>query len=123
MAKDILAPLARLIRDKADRVCSLVDRVYVFSGVESLERQALDIHEALNRVIRSAQNGFAKHVRLIAVFQLGLPAVSANRSRLVQVLLTSSNGLPRDVVRRVGPNSARRKTTGLSGDGHHSCRG
>ena len=44
-------PLARLIRDETDRVCSLVDRMDAFSGVESVEKQALNIHEVLNRVI------------------------------------------------------------------------
>ena len=80
-------PLARLIRDETDRVCSLVDRMDAFSGVESVEKQALNIHEVLNRVIQLAQNGFGKHVRFIVNFDPSLPAVTANRDQLVQVFL------------------------------------
>jgi len=79
--------LTRLIRDEADRICDLVDRMSVFSDTRPLERDAVNIHQVLDRVQRLAKNGFAKNVRIIAVFDPSLPPVYGNRDQLVQVFL------------------------------------
>lgn len=80
-------PLAQLIRDETDRVVSLVDRMDAFSGAESLEKEAINIHTVLNRVIQLAQTGFGKNVRFVASFDPSLPLVLANKDQLVQVFI------------------------------------
>ncbi len=79
--------LTLLIRDEADRICELVDRMGVFSDTRPLERSAVNIHQVLDRVHRLAENGFAKKVRFRTVFDPSLPPVYGNRDQLVQVFL------------------------------------
>ena len=49
--------LAVLIRDEADRIRALVDRMEVF-GEKPIERRAVNIHRVLEHVRRLAQTGF-----------------------------------------------------------------
>jgi len=79
--------LTQLIRDESDRICDLVDRMNVFSDTRPLQREAVNIHQVLDRVHRLAKNGFAKNVRILAVFDPSLPPVYGNRDQLVQVFL------------------------------------
>ncbi len=79
--------LTQLIRDEADRICDLVDRMGVFSDTRPLEREAVNIHLVLDRVHRLAKNGFAKNVRILTVFDPSLPPVYGNRDQLIQVFL------------------------------------
>jgi len=79
--------LTQLIRDEADRICGLVDRMGVFSDTRPLEREAVNIHQVLDRVQRLAKNGFAKNVRFHTIFDPSLPPVYGNRDQLVQVFL------------------------------------
>jgi two-component system, NtrC family, nitrogen regulation sensor histidine kinase GlnL len=78
--------LTVLIRDEADRIRGLVDRMEVF-GEKPIERQAVNIHRVLEHVRRLAQSGFAAHVRFTEVYDPSLPPVAGNRDQLVQVLL------------------------------------
>ena len=78
--------LTVLIRDEADRIRALVERMEVF-GEKSVERRALNIHRVLEHVRRLAQTGFAAHLRLTEVYDPSLPPVWGNRDQLVQVLL------------------------------------
>ena len=79
--------LTRLIRDEADRICDLVDRMGVFSDTRPLERDAVNIHLVLDRVHRLAKNGFAKNIRILTDFDPSLPPVYGNHDQLVQVFL------------------------------------
>jgi two-component system nitrogen regulation sensor histidine kinase GlnL len=79
--------LTQLIRDEADRVCTLVDRMDTFSAGGLLSREAVNIHEVLDRVRRIAESSFARHVRIVAVFDPSLPFVYGNRDQLIQVFL------------------------------------
>ena len=47
-----------LIRDEADRIRALVDRMEMF-GEKPIERGAVNIHRVLEHVRRLAQSGFA----------------------------------------------------------------
>ncbi|MBV9783031.1 MAG: PAS domain-containing protein [Acidisphaera sp.] len=78
--------LTVLIRDEADRIRALVDRMEVF-GEKPIERGPVNIHRVLEHVRRLAQTGFAAHVRFHEVYDPSLPAVLGNRDQLVQVLL------------------------------------
>ena len=78
--------LTVLIRDEADRIRDLVDRMEAF-GDKPLERRAVNIHRVLEHVRRLAQSGFAAHIRVVESYDPSLPPVWANRDALVQVML------------------------------------
>jgi two-component system nitrogen regulation sensor histidine kinase GlnL len=78
--------LAVLIRDEADRIRALVDRMEVF-GEKPIERHAVNIHRVLEHVRRLAQSGFAAHIRFTEVYDPSLPSVLGNRDQLIQVIL------------------------------------
>lgn len=78
--------LTVLIRDEADRIRALVDRMEIF-GEKPITRGAVNIHRVLEHVRRLAQTGFAAHIRFAEIYDPSLPAVWGNRDQLVQVLL------------------------------------
>ena len=80
-------PLASLICDEADRLNSLVDRFEIFADRPLVRREAINIHEVLGRVRRSAENGFARDRRIVEDYDPSLPPVAGDRDRLVQVFL------------------------------------
>lgn len=86
-ANDADKPLTQLIRDEADRICDLVDRMGVFSDTGPLKREAVNIHQVLDRVHKLAENGFGSHLNFINDFDPSLPMVLGNRDQLVQVFL------------------------------------
>ena len=78
--------LAVLIRDEADRIRDLVDRMEAFDE-KPIERRAVNIHRVLEHVRKLAQSGFAADLRVVENYDPSLPPVWANRDQLVQVLL------------------------------------
>lgn len=80
-------PLTRLIQDEADRICTLVDDMEMFSDESAIDRGAVNIHEVLDHIVRVAENGFARDVRFTALYDPSLPAVLGNRDQLLQALL------------------------------------
>jgi two-component system nitrogen regulation sensor histidine kinase GlnL len=78
--------LTVLIRDEADRIRALVDRMEVF-GEKPIERRAVNIHRVLEHVRRLAQTGFAQDLRITEIYDPSLPPVWGNRDQLIQVLL------------------------------------
>ncbi len=78
--------LAVLIRDEADRIRALVDRMEVFDE-RPIELRAVNIHRVLEHVRRLAQSGFGAHLRFTEAYDPSLPPVLGNRDQLVQVLL------------------------------------
>jgi two-component system, NtrC family, nitrogen regulation sensor histidine kinase GlnL len=78
--------LAVLIRDEADRIRTLIDRMEMF-GEEPVRRGAVNIHRVLEHVRRLAKSGFAQHIRLAETYDPSLPPAFGNRDQLVQVLL------------------------------------
>jgi two-component system nitrogen regulation sensor histidine kinase GlnL len=78
--------LTVLIRDEADRIRALVDRMEMF-GEKPILREPVNIHRVLSHVRILAQNGFASHVRINEVYDPSLPPVWGNRDQLVQVVL------------------------------------
>jgi two-component system, NtrC family, nitrogen regulation sensor histidine kinase GlnL len=78
--------LTVLIRDEADRIRALVDRMEAF-GDKPIERAAVNIHRVLEHVRKLAQSGFAAHVRFQENYDPSLPPVWGNRDQLVQVML------------------------------------
>ena len=80
-------PLAGLICEEADRLNALIDRFEVFADRPPVRREAVNIHEVLGRVRRSAENGFARDRRIVEDYDPSLPPVPGDRDRLVQVFL------------------------------------
>ncbi len=78
--------LTVLIRDEADRIRALVDRMEAFSE-KPIERTAVNVHRVLEHVRRLAQSGFAEAVRFQENYDPSLPPVWGNRDQLVQVIL------------------------------------
>jgi two-component system nitrogen regulation sensor histidine kinase GlnL len=78
--------LTVLIRDEADRIRALVDRMEIF-GEKPIVRSAVNIHRVLEHVRKLAQSGFAAHIRFSEVYDPSLPPVWGNRDQLVQVVL------------------------------------
>jgi two-component system nitrogen regulation sensor histidine kinase GlnL len=78
--------LAVLIRDEADRIRALVERMEAF-GEKPILRDAVNIHRVLEHVRRLAQSGFAAHLRIVESYDPSLPPVWGNRDQLVQVML------------------------------------
>jgi two-component system, NtrC family, nitrogen regulation sensor histidine kinase GlnL len=79
--------LTQLICDETDRIVALVDRMEAFSDYRPIEREAVNIHEVLERVRKVAQSGFARHIRFLEEYDPSLPLVHGNRDLLVQVFL------------------------------------
>jgi two-component system nitrogen regulation sensor histidine kinase GlnL len=78
--------LAELIRDEADRIRALVDRMEAFSE-KPIARNSVNIHRVLEHVRKLAQSGFAAHVRFVEMYDPSLPPVWGNRDQLVQIVL------------------------------------
>lgn len=78
--------LAELIREEADRIRALIDRMEMF-GEKPVERRGVNIHRVLEHVRRLAQTGFAASVRISESYDPSLPPVWGNRDQLIQVFL------------------------------------
>ena len=78
--------LTVLIRDEADRIRALVDRMEVF-GEKPIERRAVNIHRVLEHVRRLVQSSVGQDLRLTEHYDPSLPPAWGNRDQLVQVLL------------------------------------
>lgn len=78
--------LTDLIRDEADRIRALVDRMEMFSA-KPVARKAVNVHRVLGHVRRLAESGFAKGVRFQEVYDPSLPPVMGSRDQLIQAVL------------------------------------
>lgn len=78
--------LAVLIRDEADRIRAMVERMETF-GEKKLERDAVNIHRVLEHVRKLAGSGFAARIKFVESYDPSLPHVHGNRDQLIQVLL------------------------------------
>ena len=78
--------LAVLIREEADRIRALVDRMEMF-GEKPITRTAVNIHRVLEHVRKLAQSGFAPATRFHENYDPSLPPVWGNRDQLVQIVL------------------------------------
>ncbi|MCB1516033.1 MAG: PAS domain-containing protein [Hyphomicrobiaceae bacterium] len=79
--------LARLVRDEADRIVKLVDRVEIFGDDRPLEMEPVNIHVILDKVKLLAINGVAAGVKVVELYDPSLPPVLGNSDLLVQVFL------------------------------------
>lgn len=78
--------LAILVRDEADRIRAMVERMESF-GEGRLDRAAVNIHRVLEHVRKLAETGFAKSIKIIETYDPSLPHVLGDRDQLIQVML------------------------------------
>lgn len=79
--------LTRLICDESDRIVRIVERMELFGDERPVERGPVNVHGVLDQVKRSAQSGFARHIRFVETYDPSLPPVLGNRDQLIQVIL------------------------------------
>lgn len=80
--------LTRLIVEESDRIVSLIDKMEAFTGETPIEdRDAVNIHEVLERVIAVGRAGFAGSVTIVERYDPSLPPVYGNKDRLIQAFL------------------------------------
>ncbi|MBO9709430.1 MAG: PAS domain-containing protein [Caulobacter sp.] len=80
-------PLAQLIVDETDRIRRLVDRMEAFSEEVPTPRDAVNIHEVLDRVRALVVNGVADGLTLREHYDPSLPPVWGDEDHLIQVFL------------------------------------
>lgn len=100
--------LTQLICTETDRIRDLVDRMEVFGDERPLQKSLVNVHAVLDHVRRLASSGFASDIRVIEDYDPSLPAINANRDKLVQALLNlvknaaeALEGLPKGAGRIV----------------------
>jgi two-component system nitrogen regulation sensor histidine kinase GlnL len=79
--------LADLIREEADRIAALMEKVEVFGDSRPVERAPVNIHDVLDRARLSAASGFASHVRFAEEYDPSLPPAAGDADQLMQVFL------------------------------------
>mgnify|MGYP000406879781 CR=1 FL=1 len=80
-------PLAQLIVDETDRIRRLVDRMEAFSDEVPSPREAVNIHQVLDRVRALVVNGVADGLALQEHYDPSLPDVWGDEDHLIQVFL------------------------------------
>lgn len=94
--------LTVLIRDEADRIRDLVDRMEAF-GEKPVQYGPVNIHRVLEHVRRLAQTGFASSIRFTELYDPSLPPVHGNRDQLVQVILNLVKNAVEAIVQDMSP--------------------
>jgi len=79
--------LAQLIRNEADRIRDLIDRMEAFGDPMALTRSPVNIHEVLDRVRQVAATSFARRLRITEIFDPSLPPVLGDRDNLIQAFM------------------------------------
>lgn len=93
--------LSQLICTETDRISSLLDRMEVFGDERPLKKEAVNIHDVLDHVRQLAMAGFARNIQFVADYDPSLPAVPANRDKLVQAFLN----LVKNAAEAIGPDT------------------
>ena len=99
--------LTRLICDESDRIVRIVERMELFGDERPSDRGAVNVHGVLDQVKRSAQSGFARHVRFVETYDPSLPPVLGNRDQLIQVILN----LVKNAAEAIGPDAVEGEIT------------
>ncbi|MFV0297336.1 MAG: two-component system sensor histidine kinase NtrB [Hyphomicrobiaceae bacterium] len=93
-------PLAALICSETDRIRNLVDRMEVFGDERPLVTELVNVHAILDHVLRLAENGFARHCKLVADYDPSLPPIAVNRDKLIQAFLNLVKNAAESVEQR-----------------------
>jgi len=117
--------LAQLIRDEADRIRGLIDRMEAFGDPMAATRSPVNIHEVLNRVRQVAETGFARGLRISEIFDPSLPPVLGDHDSLIQAFMNivrnAADAAPaegREIVLTTAFRPGVRVTTPSGGQSH-----
>lgn len=77
--------LTDLIRGETDRIGKLVERVEAFGDIRPASRNPVNIHDVIDRAKRSAEAGYARHIRFIESYDPSLPPTLGDPDQLIQV--------------------------------------
>ncbi|MEM1162801.1 MAG: ATP-binding protein [Pseudomonadota bacterium] len=81
------AELTELIQSEVERIGNLLERVEAFGDIGIVRRQAVNIHDVLDRAAKSAKAGFASHVRFVEEYDPSLPPTPGDPDQLMQVMV------------------------------------
>src|SRR5258706_14271609 len=91
LLEDAVSPedrvLAELIRNEADRIRALIDRMEAFGDPMALSRTPVNIHEVLDRVKLVAETSFGRRLRIVENFDPSLPPGWGDRASLIQAFM------------------------------------
>ncbi|MCH9807355.1 MAG: two-component sensor histidine kinase [Alphaproteobacteria bacterium] len=93
--------LTQLICTETERIRVLLDRMEVFGDERPLAKQPVNIHDVLDHVRQLAIAGFARNIEIIPEYDPSLPAVPANRDKLIQAFLN----LVKNAAEAIGPEA------------------
>lgn len=79
--------LTTLIRDEADRIVRLIDRMDATGDAVHMEKAPVNLHQVLHHVRELAVIGDAKGIEITEEYDPSLPAVAGNRDQLIQIFL------------------------------------
>ena len=79
--------LAELIVAESRRIVELLDQVERFGDTSAPKLAAVNVHDVLERVRRSAAVGFGKGLRIVPDYDPSLPAALIDADQMVQVAL------------------------------------
>ncbi|MEM7473176.1 MAG: ATP-binding protein [Pseudomonadota bacterium] len=79
--------LTDLIVAETRRIVKLLEQVEQFGNLRPPQRKAVNLHDILDRVRKSAAVGFAAHMRLEELYDPSLPPTFADPDQLVQVFM------------------------------------
>ncbi|MEM7496411.1 MAG: ATP-binding protein [Pseudomonadota bacterium] len=79
--------LTELIRAEADRISSLLAQVEEFGAIGPRHSVPVNIHDVLDRAVKAAKAGFARHARFIEEYDPSLPPVMGDPDQLIQIFI------------------------------------
>ncbi|KMW57361.1 Nitrogen regulation protein NtrB [Candidatus Rhodobacter oscarellae] len=91
--------LTDLIVAESRRIVALLDQVEQFGNLRPPERKPVNVHDILDRALKSAAVGFAASMRIIEDFDPSLPPTYADGDQLLQVFLN----LLKNAAQAAGP--------------------
>lgn len=79
--------MAEMIVSESKRIVSLLDQVERFGDTSAPKLRAINVHDVLEKVRRSAAVGFARKIGIVAEYDPSLPDALADPDQLTQVCL------------------------------------
>ena len=79
--------MAEMIVSESKRIVSLLEQVERFGDTSAPNLRAINVHDVLEKVRRSATVGFAKKIGIVAEYDPSLPDALADADQLTQVCL------------------------------------
>lgn len=79
--------LTGLIREEAGRIGALVARFEQFGDMRMARRRPVNIHDVLDRAVKSTRAGVAAHLDFVEEYDPSLPPTAGDQDHLMQVMV------------------------------------